>query len=236
MLKWFRKKTDERCAAVIAAGGSGSRMGGNGKQLILIGGMPMIARTLLAFEKAAGVDAVVVAAREEEIPDIARIVADYKISKVIEIVRGGENRIRSVAAGLAAVPKEFGLIAIHDGARPLVSPELIDKVVEAAALSGAAAAAVSPVDTIRRKNGDKAGEDLDRNALVLMQTPQAFLREEYDVAIAYALTQDREYTDDVAVYRTVKSKVTLVEGEGTNIKITTPQDILFAELFLDALV
>jgi len=236
MLKWFKKKTDLRCAAIIAAGGSGVRMGGNGKQLIPVCGMPIIARTLLAFEKASAIDAVVVAAREEEMPEIARIVADYRISKVIEIVRGGENRIRSVAAGLAAVPKEYEFIAIHDGARPLVSPELIDKVVEAAVLSNAAAAAVSPIDTVRRKKGSKAGEDLDRSELVLMQTPQAFNREEYDVAIAYALTKAQEFTDDVAVYRTVKNEVTLVEGERTNIKITTPLDILLAELFLEELL
>ncbi len=236
MFKWFNKKTEERCAAVIAAGGCGARMGGGGKQLIPIGGVPMIARTLLAFEQAAGIAAVVVAAREEEIPEIARIVENYRLSKVIAVVRGGENRIQSVAAGLASVPKEYGLVAVHDGARPLVSPELIDRVVETAALSGAAAAAISPIDTIRCKNGTRVGDDLDRDTLVMMQTPQAFLREEYDVAIAYALTKDQKFTDDVAIYRTLKSEVTLVEGERTNIKITTPQDILIAELFLEELI
>ncbi|HWQ51069.1 MAG TPA: 2-C-methyl-D-erythritol 4-phosphate cytidylyltransferase [Terriglobales bacterium] len=235
MLKWFKKKPDLHCAAIIAAGGSGVRMGGGGKQLIPIGGLPMIVRTLMAFEQAASVEAVVVAAREEEIPEIARLVADYRLSKVTGVVRGGENRLGSVAAGLAAVPTEYGFVAIHDGARPLVSPALIDRVIEAAANSGAAAAAVSPVDTVRKKSGTRAGEDLDRGALVLMQTPQVFSREEYDVAIAYALTQAQQFTDDVAVYRTVKNDVTLVDGERTNIKITEPLDILMAELFLEEL-
>ncbi|HWP79056.1 MAG TPA: 2-C-methyl-D-erythritol 4-phosphate cytidylyltransferase [Candidatus Acidoferrum sp.] len=236
MLKWFKKKPDLRCAAIIAAGGSGVRMGGGGKQLIPIGGVPMLVRTLMAFEQAASVEAVVVAAREEEIPEIARLVADCRLSKVTGVVRGGESRIQSVAAGLAAVPTEYGFVAIHDGARPLVSPALIDKVIEAAASSGAAAAAVSPVDTVRKKSGTRAGEDLDRASLVLMQTPQVFSREEYDVAIAYALTQAQQFTDDVAVYRTVKNEVTLVDGERTNIKITEPLDILMAELFLEELV
>ena len=236
MFKWFKKKHKGLCVAVIAAGGSGSRMGGDGKQLILINEIPMIARSLLAFEAAKNVDAVVVVAKEDEMVQISRIIVDYNIKKVVQTVRGGQSRIESVAAGIAAAPKGYKLVAIHDGARPLVSSKLIDEVVEAADLSGAAAAAIKPVDTVRKCVRGVIGDDFDRERVVLMQTPQVFLMEEYDVAIAYAMTKDASYTDDVAVYRMLKKEVTLVEGERTNIKITIPQDILIAEMFLEELL
>ncbi len=235
MFNFFKKKEEPiLCGAIIAAGGMGSRMGGDGKQLIPICDMPMIARTLFAFENARGIDTVVVVCKMEEMPEISRIVADYGLTKVSEIVRGGESRMESVAKGIEALPPEYTLLAIHDGARPLVTPELIDQVVEAAKDSGAAAAAIPVVDTLRLVNGEGFGEDVDRSEFVAMQTPQAFNREQYDVAIAYALKQDKEYTDDVAVYRTLKRHVTLVTGERSNIKITTPEDIYMAEAMLEA--
>ncbi|MBQ3391350.1 MAG: 2-C-methyl-D-erythritol 4-phosphate cytidylyltransferase [Clostridia bacterium] len=230
-----RKKKRCICGCVVPAAGLGSRMQGaygEGKQLIELRGTPVLVHTLTKLEHAQTIDFVVVAVREEELAEIHRLVQEYGLSKVTQLVVGGETRMQSVAKGLAALPP-CDLVAIHDGARPLASSELIDRVVQAAQQHGAAIPGVAIKDSVKIRNGQLVQEDLPRDRLVTVQTPQVFPMEEYDAALAYALEKRLSFTDDAAVYASVlKKPIYLAEGEFCNLKLTTPEDVPLAEFYL----
>ncbi|HEX3025924.1 MAG TPA: 2-C-methyl-D-erythritol 4-phosphate cytidylyltransferase [Clostridia bacterium] len=219
--------------AIVVAAGKGERMGGEAsKQLLSVCGMPVIARTLGAFENCRSVNEVVVVARDEDMVEISRIVKDFELTKVVRIVRGSDTRQRSALCGLEAAG-EAAYFAIHDGARPLVSPECIDRVVEGALRHGAAAAAVRVKDTV--KIADDEGFVLstpDRSRLWSIQTPQVFEAGLYRGAVKKAVEEQADYTDDCQMIESVGQKIRLIEGEYTNLKITTPDDILAAEAYL----
>jgi len=228
-----KKKKPLTTCCIVPAAGLGSRMGapGGGKQLLLIDGLPMIVHTLMALEEAATVESVVVVAREEEIPEIGRLVAQYGLAKVSEVVTGGATRMASVAKGLAALPPS-DYVAIHDGARPLCPASHIDEVVRAAYTFGAALPGLPVRDSVKTRLGRMVQGSLDRDTLVTVQTPQVFPREEYDAALAYALEKKLEVTDDAAVYAILQKPIHIVEGLRRNLKVTTPDDLPLAEFYL----
>ena len=231
-----KKKAAAKVACIVPAAGAATRMRqqyGEGKQLIELRGVPLLVHTLQALERAASIDHVVVVARQEEMPAIVRLAREYGLSKVQSVVRGGESRTESVACGLRALPPGFEYVAIHDGARPLCTPELIDAVVEAAEIYGAAIPGVPPKDTVRVQKNGMVKKDLRRDELILTQTPQVFRLEEFDVALGYALTQPGDYTDDASVYGILGKSIAVVEGDYRNIKVTVPEDIPVAELLLE---
>ncbi|NLT58007.1 MAG: 2-C-methyl-D-erythritol 4-phosphate cytidylyltransferase [Clostridiales bacterium] len=236
MFSLFKKRAPEAAVAcVVPAAGAGSRMGGHygdGKQLIDIGGVPLLVHTLTALQQAELIDTVVVAARPEELPEIARLVGDFALTKVAHVVCGGASRMSSVALGMAALAPGYTHIAIHDGARPCCPPELIDAVVREALEYGAAIAALPPKDTVWREKDGRLGEELDRAALLCAQTPQVFPFDAFDAAIAYAMDQDKLCTDDASVYALLNKPVRVVPGDVRNIKVTTPEDLPVAQLFL----
>ena len=235
MIPFFKRAREARrprCAALVAAAGSASRMGGVDKQLTELDGVPVLVRTLLALENARRVDTIVVAAREDQLVEISRLCREYGITKCAKVVRGGENRVHSVLlAALEAGDAE--LLAVQDGARPLTTPQLIDEVIALAERCGAAAPAVQVKDTVKQVRSDGAVErTLDRSALRAVQTPQVFQAELLKAALQSAITCGVNITDDCAAVERLGKQVQLVPGDGENIKITRPLDLTVAEAIL----
>lgn len=233
-LKKFRKKSSRpRCAALVAAAGSSSRMGGVNKLLQPLDGIPVLIRTLTALQTAASIDEIVIATREEDIVTISQLCHTYGISKCSKVVRGGESRAHSVL--LAAMETTAEILAVQDGARPLVKPELIDDLVAAAHRCGAVAPAVPLKDTIKTvKNGGAVEQTLDRSALRAVQTPQVFEAGLLKAALQDALENHIPITDDCSAVERLGKVVFLMDGDEENLKITTPVDLIFAEAILRA--
>lgn len=219
-------------AAIVVAAGRSARMG-EAKQWIDLQGIPVLGHTLLAFEGVPCVATVVVVVREEDLARTQALCTRLELKKISAVTAGGDTRQQSVAAGLKAVPAGCSLVAVHDGARPFVTPALIGRVAELAALTGAAAAAVRVKDTIK-----KAGENgvvletPDRRGLWSVQTPQIFHRELYRQALADAVRTGRDYTDDCQLMEAAGHPVHLCESDYGNIKITTPEDIVLARAMM----
>ena len=234
LFKRAREARRPRCAALVAAAGSASRMGGVDKQLTELDGVPVLVRTLLALENARRVDTIVVAAREDQLVEISRLCREYGITKCAKVVRGGENRVHSVLlAALEAGDAE--LLAVQDGARPLTTPQLIDEVIALAERCGAAAPAVPVKDTVKQVRSDGAVErTLDRSALRAVQTPQVFQADLLKAALQSALESGAAVTDDCGAVERLGKTVYLTEGDETNLKITTPADLILAEALLRA--
>lgn len=237
MGRFFHKFRDAQrpfCTAVVAAAGSSSRMEGINKLLEPLDGIPVLIRTLRALQLAQRVDAVVIAAREEDILPFSDLCHTYGIEKVKKIVRGGESRAHSVLlAALEADPKTQ-LLAVQDGARPLVTPELIDCVIEKAARCNAAAPAIPVKDTVKTVGDGQVVETLDRNALMAIQTPQVFEASLLKAALQSALEAGAALTDDCSAVERLGKAVYLTEGSEENIKLTTPLDFVVAQAILDA--
>ena len=233
-LKKYREGRRPRCAALVAAAGSSTRMGGGTNKLLLpLDGIPVLIRTLDALQRAERVDEIIVATREEELVEIARLCHTYGITKCKKVVRGGESRAHSVMLAALEADKSMELLAVQDGARPLVTPELIDSVIAAAARCGAAAPAVPVKDTIKCVREDGAvAQTLDRSALRAVQTPQVFTADVLKAALQSVLEQGIEVTDDCGAVERLGKVVFLTEGEETNLKITTPADLVLAEAIL----
>ncbi len=214
--------------ALILAAGSGKRMGtGRPKQFLELAGRPLLAHTLDAFERCGSVDQVVVVASADSIDDVTELVK--AVSKVRSIVAGGVERQDSVREGLKAVSGEADLIAVHDGARPLIRPDEIEAVLAAAGASGAAVIGQPASDTVKRAQGSHAVETLDRSELWTVQTPQAFRAEVLREAHEAAQRDGFLGTDDTALVERCGKTVTLVEGSRDNIKVTHPGDLERAE-------
>ena len=228
---WIRRKRPTVCSAVVVAAGSSRRMGED-KLKMRLGGMPVLARTLKALQQSDTVGEIVVVTRVDKLEETALLCRDYGITKAKKVVAGGESRTESALAGLMAVDKHSKLVMIHDGARPLVREETIRAAAHAAALYGCAAPAVPVTDTVKLREGDKVKATLPRSELAAMQTPQVFESTIIKTALTKALTEGKEYTDDCAAVEALGFPVRLTEGDGENIKITSPLDIARAELII----
>lgn len=213
------------------AGGSGSRMGGTlPKQFSLVGGEPVLARTINNFHKALPTSRIVVVLPAEYIEFWKNFSARFSVAKH-SIVEGGKERFHSVKNGIEALSCELDLIAVQDGVRPFASKEMILRVVECASKSGSAIPVVRAIDSYRAVEGYES-KIVDRTPLRIVQTPQIFaapiLRAAYDTDFR------TDFTDDASVVEFSGEKVTLCEGEYTNIKITTPSDLVIAEAIAKA--
>ena len=181
------------------------------------------------------VDEIVVATREEDLVEISRLCQTYGITKCTKVIRGGESRAHSVLLAALEVSSETELLAVQDGARPLVTPELIDRVITAAARCDAAAPAVPVKDTVKTVREDGAVEQtLDRDTLRAVQTPQVFQADLLKAALQSALESGASLTDDCSAVERLGKVVFLVEGDEENLKITTPVDLILAEAILQA--
>jgi 2-C-methyl-D-erythritol 4-phosphate cytidylyltransferase len=219
-------------SAIIVAAGSSRRMGFD-KLFAEIGGKPVIAHTIAAFENTDAVSAIIIVAREDRHREIEELVRKEGFKKVHAIVRGGEHRHESVRAGLDHLPEKASHIAVHDAARPLVAPEQIERVYKVAQKHGGASLAAAVSDTLKRADLDLAVSDsVDRNQLFAMQTPQIFERTLLEEAYRKIFAEKLSVTDEVTAIERNGGKVVLVPNEQPNFKITYAGDLQLAELVL----
>lgn len=227
-----KKEETPHCSAVIVAAGSSQRMGSD-KLLHNLGIMPVLARTLLVFQDCELVDEIVVVTRMEKLEEVAELCKKYRIEKASKVICGGATRMESALAGVSEVKKKAKLIAIHDGARPLVSVELIENTIRAAAKYKAAVPAIKSVDTLKlAEDGDTVTGSLDRELVLRVQTPQVFDADLIKGALTFAAEKKLPLTDDCSAVELMGVKARIVPGEEDNIKLTTPRDMLFAAAIL----
>lgn len=229
-----RREPAAACSAVVVAAGSARRMEGIDKVLAPLGELPVLVHTLYAFQDCPAVGEVVVVTREDLLVEVGRLCREFQLDKVTKVVVGGAERIHSVQAGLREVDPAAGLIAIHDGARPLVTGDILERTIARAAQTGAAAPAVPVTDTVKRVDRDLAVETVDRAALRAVQTPQVFEAGLIRAAVHKALEDGAQLTDDCAAVERLGMKVSITEGSRENIKVTTPLDLVLGEAILEA--
>jgi 2-C-methyl-D-erythritol 4-phosphate cytidylyltransferase len=218
--------------AIIVAGGSSRRMGFD-KLFALLRGEPVIAHTLRAFEKAGSVSRIVVVGHPDRLPELENLVAAGAFKKVEVIVAGGVRRQDSVACGLAEISAESEYIAVHDAARALVGPELIDQIFHAAQAHDGAASGAPIIDTLKRVDNQRIViGGVDRADLFAVETPQIFRREFLQEAFRRLSETDLEVTDEISAVERIGGKIAIVPNESANFKITYPEDLSRAELVL----
>ena len=222
----------KRCGAVIVAAGSASRMGGIDKVMAPLCDEPMIVHTVRAFQDSPVIRQIVVVTRRDLIREVTDLCSG--MNKVVAVVEGGADRQASVEAGISALSSKMALVAIHDGARPLIAQAVIDRTVRAAHTYSAAAPGIPVKDTIKVAKGNLVESTPDRSFTWMAQTPQCFKFElalsSYNKAIEKG---DNKITDDAMVVRKYgNALVSMLEGGYENIKVTTPEDIMLAECFL----
>ena len=218
-------------SAVIVAAGASLRMGQN-KTFMELDGEPVILRTLRIFQASSAVSEIIAVCREEDLERLATLGLSGGITKLAHVVMGGASRPLSVYNGLLAVSKKASLIAVHDGARPLVTQKIIADTIRRAAKSHAAAPAVPVKATVKQAKNGIVIATPDRASLFEAQTPQVFDADLLRGATAFAISRGLEATDDCAAVEALGATVYLTEGSYENIKITTPEDIAIAEAIL----
>jgi len=227
-----------KAVAIIPAGGQGRRLGTQTpKQYVEIAGVPLIVHTLRKFAPEYGssaVDGIILPVPSGDIEFVKdEIIAKYRIKGVIEVLAGGRERQDSVRAGLAAVPADAQIVAIHDAVRPFVSAESIKEVINAAAAWSAAILGVPVKDTVKKvDDGSSVIGTVDRKDLWLTQTPQAFRRAVIIEAYKRAYEDGIYATDDASLVERIGVTVKMVRGSYENIKITTADDLDFAQFIM----
>ena len=220
-----------RCGAVIVAAGSASRMGGIDKVMAELKGEPMIVHTVRAFQTCDAIEEIVIVTRPDLILPITNLTSGF--DKVTAVVAGGSSRQESVSLGMNALSDKCELAAIQDGARPLVTWQLIDRVVRAAHAYHAAIPVIPVKDTIKVCNSALVISTPDRSTLRAVQTPQVFDFDLLRGALKQAAEDGAEVTDDCSAVERMGMSVKIVEGDERNIKITTPLDLKIGELLLE---
>ncbi len=221
-------------SAVILAAGSGKRFSDDrAKQFAEVGGESVLVRSARAFEECEFISEIIVVTREADTEGCRNILKKNGITKVTRVVAGGDTRQKSAKNGFDAVNPACDFVAIHDAARCLVTPEMIEAAMETAYVHGAAACAAKATDTIKKTDGaNTIKETVDRENCWLVQTPQIFMADMYRAA-AYMAEKDKiDATDDCALCERLGFKVKLVDCGKTNMKITYPEDIVIAEAIL----
>jgi 2-C-methyl-D-erythritol 4-phosphate cytidylyltransferase len=229
----FRVKM--KTLAIIPAGGSGTRMGGGTpKQYLMLGGIPVLVHTLMAFQAASLVDAVYLVLPDEDVAKVPEeMLTLYNLTKVKRILPGGEQRQDSVKKGVDLLGSDYDLVAIHDAVRPFVSPEIINAAIKGAAQFLAVTVGLPVTDTIKKVDGERfICETVNRDQLWLTQTPQVFSASLLKKAYASAYAEQYYGTDDAALIERMGQKVMMIMGSYDNIKITTPLDLKWGESIL----
>ncbi|MBW6486348.1 MAG: 2-C-methyl-D-erythritol 4-phosphate cytidylyltransferase [Syntrophobacterales bacterium] len=224
-----------KTVAIIPAGGAGRRMGGSiSKQYLLLLGKPVLVRALQPFQDSPLIDEIILAVPEEDVAQVRKeIVERYSLSKLERVVAGGNERQDSIRNALACIADETEIIVIHDGVRPLVTTELIERAIESAGKLGAVATGIGIRDTVKRvaKTG-KIEETVLRDGLWLAQTPQAFKR---DILLAaYRVAEETGFygTDDASLVEKAGIPVWMIPGDRENLKVTTHEDMMICARIL----
>lgn len=229
----IQDKTLPLCSMIVAAAGASTRMEGQDKMFARLGGAPVLMRTLRAIDRAALVSEIVIAAQEDMLEEVAGLCARSGLRKRVKVVKGGASRTESVLSAALECDPKAELLAIHDGARPLVRPDMIDELIRLGWKTQAVAPAIPVTDTV--KVADSSGLVLstpDRSTLYAVQTPQVFQADILKAALQSALASGQTLTDDCAAVERLGKKVWLAAGDEGNIKITTPTDLAVAEAVL----
>ena len=221
-----------KTSVVIVCAGNSTRMGGVNKILLPLGDRKVIGVTMQAFQSCESVYEIIIVAREDDIPAIQAEAEAAGITKLAACTTGGATRQGSVINGIRKISKETELVAVHDGARPLVKPEHIERVIKDASVFGGATLGVPVKDTIKTVDGGLIIDTPPRSSLYITQTPQIFKRDLYFEGIDFALEHGLDFTDDCQLVEAIGGKVAMTVGDYTNIKITTPEDIDIAEVLL----
>ncbi len=228
-----KQPKDGFVSCIVAAGGSSRRMGEN-KLFMEIGGIPVIARTMMTLDESNFIDEIIVSAREEDMLAIGDLVKQFCINKVKAIVKGGRERAESVKAAISEISADCDFVAVHDGARPLVDQDTIAEVVKNACEFGAAACGVRPKATLKRENADGfIAETIDRSVVYEIQTPQVFEKSMFLRAYEADEKALKGATDDCALVERLGANIKITQGSYRNIKITTIEDIAIAECLLE---
>ncbi len=222
-----------RCSAVVAAAGNSSRMGGEDKLLLPIGEQPVLVRTLRTLDECPYITEIIVVTRSDLIVPVGQLCKDCAFSKVTKLIVGGADRTHSVLAGLREISPKAGLVAVHDGARPLLSQQVLEAAILRAQQCGAAAPAVPVKDTVKRASDGLVTATLERSELFAVQTPQVFEPSLLKTALLKALEDGAQLTDDCSAVERLGIGVALTRGEYSNIKITTPEDLAVAAALLE---
>ncbi|MGC8743956.1 MAG: 2-C-methyl-D-erythritol 4-phosphate cytidylyltransferase [Verrucomicrobiia bacterium] len=227
----------KNASAIIVGAGKGTRMGGVDKLFIDVAGKPVIAHTILKFERCSSINEIVLVIRPEQERLYKELLPGLNLRKTCRITYGGAARQDSVWNGLQSVSEKCDIVAIHDGARPCVSEDLIERVIQSAIETGAAVAAKRMIDTIKESDdGVYISKTLDRSHLWSVQTPQCFQLEVIRKAIKNAKSNGLDLTDDTAACELIGQKVRLVEYQEPNPKLTLPSDIPYIQFLLSGAV
>ncbi len=229
-----KKKAPPFVTAIIPAAGASRRMGGGNKLLMELEGVPVLGRTLLALESCPIIREIIIAASEDNIVTYAELGKALGVTKLTKVVKGGDTRQESVYKAALEADEQAKYLAVHDGARPLVTPEVVENACKGAFLHTCAAAGVKVHDTIKRVDTtDHIAETVDRECLRAMQTPQVADKNLLLAALKSALDQGITVTDECAALELLGARPVITEGSFENIKITTPVDLQFAQAVLE---
>ena len=221
-----------RVVSIVAAAGSGKRLGSSVKKpFVLLGGRPLVIYALKVLNDSPAIDAILIASDKRCVERFRRLVKKFKLNKVIDIVVGGDTRLESVKNCLARVDESFDIVLVHDSARPFVEKSIIERAIKLAQKFGACVVAVPENDTVKVvDSGLFIDKTLDRDRIYRAATPQAFRREL--IKKAYELKDRFKITDDSGLAERLGAKVKILEGSYRNIKITTKVDLKIAEALL----
>lgn len=219
------------CGAVIVAAGSASRMGGIDKITADLGGEALIRRTVRAFQECDAIKEIVVVTRQDLLVQAMDLCHEFP--KLQAVIIGGQTREESVLMGFSALSNKVKLVAVHDGARPLVSWQVIDRTVRAAGAYGAAAPGIPAKDTMKLVEGGLVKLTPERRLLQAIQTPQVFDKDLLRSALEKAIKDGAQITDDCSAVERLGMSVKIVEGDERNIKVTTPLDLKIARMLLE---
>lgn len=232
LLSLLKKQKKQKCTAVIVAAGKATRMQGEDKILSVVAGKTVIDRSIEAFENCSLVDEIVLVTRPDLVERFRKACDAMEYKKVRCVTAGGETRVESVIKGLDCVTEKSGLVAIHDGARPLVTDDVIVSAIKKGREYHASAPAIPVKDTIKVANNHMVVTTPDRASMFAVQTPQVFDFDLLRGALQNALNKNLSITDDCSAVEALGMHVYLGEGSEENIKITTPMDLILAEAIL----
>ena len=229
----FKSKKPPTCTAVIAAAGSSQRCKGEDKIYYNINNKPVLAYTLDTFQNSGLINEIVIVACEERYECISEICSKYGYNKVSKVMKGGSTRLESVINGVYAASSKSRLIAIHDGARPCINADLLERTIHAAAKYNAAAPAVAITSTVKRVNATIISDTVDRRDLYEVQTPQIFKAEVIKAALSNAMKKSISVSDDCMAVEKIGIPVYIIQGSRRNIKITDNEDLFLVEAILE---
>jgi 2-C-methyl-D-erythritol 4-phosphate cytidylyltransferase len=218
--------------AIVVAGGSSQRMGYD-KLLVKLAGKPVVTHALAAFEEAPSVSNIILVGRAERLSDYEKAVEAEGFAKISAVIPGGARRQDSVRCGLLQLDPAAGFVAVHDAARALVGPDLIERIFQLASAHGGAASASPVIDTLKRVDDARfVTGGVERNNLFAVQTPQIFSRPLLEKAYEAVFAKGIEVTDEISAVERIGGRVALLPNEEPNFKITYPADLALAEFIL----